>query len=258
MRILATIFVVTFFFCSANATNQVNDILIYKNDTLFLYDSPLEQFEDVTKRILSLETEVELSSACWRGYRARWIIKDGILYLSKVTHCHSSKVINNLVEEVLGRNFKDGLMKADWVTDEIWAGKNLVPGGIYIDIFEKEYKFKVAEGKIKDVELISFKACHYQPEDSLYRFIYSNIDWDNIRTDKLKAQLSVYVTTDKFGKVNHAEIESSTNSYFNNEILRVLKLLPCRNVYYNKGEFWDVGETLSLKINKNDKVKYVR
>ena len=100
----------------AFSTNQVKDILIYNNDTLFLYDSPLDQIQDISKRINDLNHYPTVESTdCWRGFYAEWRLINNELFLSKISRCNTDSCLNQVIQKVLGKKFINGLLKADWV-----------------------------------------------------------------------------------------------------------------------------------------------
>ena len=242
------------------ATNQVKDILIYKGDTLQLYYSPLEQIEAITEKLFELDSTLNSSSICWRGFEAEWVIKDKALHLTKVTEFNTNKIINELVERIIGVNFKNGSIKADWVNGKFWAGMDYVSeaSSVYQMIYKSETKFIIENGEVKNIELKNYSPCQYQSQDSIYKHIYSKIDWTNIKSNSRAARLSIYVVTNESGHIIHTEIESSTDPGFNNEILRLIRLLPCRNVYYSYGVFSQIGQVIELTLNKDNEVKYSR
>jgi hypothetical protein len=68
------------------ATSQIPDILIYKGDTLSIFANPLEQLYDNDSIRPNFFDGKEgcMSTACWRGYEAEWIIIDDYLYLTGI------------------------------------------------------------------------------------------------------------------------------------------------------------------------------
>lgn len=70
-------------------TAQVPDVLIYQGDTLALYANPLEDFyHEENPRPRSFGLQGGWSTACWRGYRATWLIENDQLYLIEIGPCH--------------------------------------------------------------------------------------------------------------------------------------------------------------------------
>ena len=75
MKQILTIITLLFFeFCFGTA--QIPDYLIYQGDTLAIFSNPLEKyFEQIGKREL-IDFVGCGSTACWRGYKAIWELKD--------------------------------------------------------------------------------------------------------------------------------------------------------------------------------------
>ena len=61
-------------------TLQVQDILTHKNENHFIYGEPLEGY---LKTIRLPHPLVAPSSACWRGYTAKWAVDNNKLFLIK-------------------------------------------------------------------------------------------------------------------------------------------------------------------------------
>lgn len=242
------------------ATNQVKDLVVFGQDTLSFYSSPLEQIDSITAKIFELKKTTDYSSACWRGFRAEWEVINNTLYLSNVYECHSDKKINKIIERILGEKFDNGLLKADWVTGNFWAGKDYVPEQtLYTTIFKQECKFEFENGHLKGSKWIYYLPCEYADEEKLTEFVIQSLDLAKLPDlDSLSISLSAYLQSDKTGKIINVKIESSTDSRYNDAIKNALVELPCVPVYFNRGRFWNVGETVYLIINGQKLKKYAR
>ena len=140
------------------STPQAQDYLIFNDDTLRLYESPLEQIDNISHNIrqyIAKDSDIiTISSDCWRGFYAIWKVKDNTLYLSKVFDCGTGKEINAIIEKILERRFTNGLLKADWVNGTFWCGKNLVPEkSLLFSVYKDEYKLLIEKGKIIKKEI---------------------------------------------------------------------------------------------------------
>lgn len=261
MKIFCNLVLLILMINQVMATNQVKDILYHGKDTLFLYDSPLEQIDRITAKIFDLKKINGFSSNCWRGFRAEWTIISNVLYLSNVYECHTGKKINKTIEKILGKKFENGLMKADWVRGDFWAGKNNVPEQtLYISIYKQEYKYDFTNGYLKNSKRIDYLPCKYfDDEKKITEFVIQNLDLTRIPDlDDFSISLSAYLQSNETGKIINVKIESSSESRYEDVIKKALIELPCLPVYFNRGEFWDVGETVYLKINGEDVKKHVR
>ena len=159
---------------SANgfSTVQVRDRVVFNNDTLYFFDapnfieSPLEQIDDISEKIRSeIFDEIWVfNSSCWRGFFAKWKIKDNTLYLSKVFDCStiSDIEINAVIEKILGRRFENGLMKADWVNGTFGIGTNFGFRPILDISIYQDYMLLIENGKIIDIEQIEIKRQFFQ------------------------------------------------------------------------------------------------
>jgi len=159
------------------STEQVPDYLIVNNDTVPIFNNPLEQyFEIVGQRELPGFENPCGSTACWRGYKAFWEIKSDSLFLLKITSCHDNC-----------KDAKDANLKLMFGSEKVFAywytGTLSVPQGNYFTgyhmgysaIYEYEEKIEITTGHIKS------------------RFLKSNEDL--IKNIKLDRQLSIKVSS---------------------------------------------------------------
>jgi hypothetical protein len=256
-KLLLTILISILSLSQANATNQVDDILLFNNDTIFLYDSPLENYvNEINNLAYEYYNDIINSSGCHRGFYAVWLLINDDLFLSDVYQCETNRNINSIVERVFQKKYFNGLIKAEWVTSSYWAGKDLVPSQtLYISIFKSEFNFEFENGHLKSFRKHDFIPCEYSDDETIIKFVNSQLDWNKFSNiNPLTVKISTYIQTDKTGKPIDVEIENSTNLEINAELKRVLLELPCLPVFFYKGDFWDVGESIdiSLKIGKNE------
>ena len=93
--------------------------------------------------------------------------------------------------------------------------------------------------------------------NKLKEFVFSHINWIAFPDLTNKSiEITAYIESDKEGRITNVEIERTSDSQFNDEIINVLKQLPCLSVYYNEGTFYDVGQSLEFTIDENIKKKY--
>jgi hypothetical protein len=93
------------------ATKQAGDLLIFNNDTIIIYQYPLDKFYNKGD-FYNPGFFADLSTTCYRGYIAVWTIVDNKLYLKDIYDCNRDKKINI---EIIGKQ-KDNqnLIFADW------------------------------------------------------------------------------------------------------------------------------------------------
>ncbi|UJP64736.1 hypothetical protein [Mongoliitalea daihaiensis] len=245
----------------SKATSQIRDVLFFGMDTLNFYDSPLDKIEGISDKILRLrKDEYVVSSDCWKGFRAEWRIINGVLYLSNVFDCHSEKQLNPLIEEILGIKFTDGLIRADFVDGDYWAGKNQVyEQSFYTPIYKQEIKFAIKEGRVVNSTKTESFECDYSDKEDLKNFILKNFNPNEIEDLKGESiKVSVNVKSDKTGRIREVKIEDSTHSETNVIFKEAVMKLPCRPVYFNRGEFWYNEESIYLSVKTRELNEYVR
>jgi hypothetical protein len=245
----------------SKATSQIPDVLFFGKDTLDFYDSPLDKIEGISDKILRLrKDEYVVSSDCWKGFRAEWRIIDDVLYLSNVIDCHSEKQLNPLIEEVLGIKFNNGLINADFIDGDFWAGKYQVYElSFYTPIYKQEIKFAINEGRVVNSTKIKSIQCDYSEKEDLKDFILKNLNSNEI--EELKGEsiiVSVNIKSDKTGRIREVKIGHSTHPETNKLIKDSIMKLPCRPVYFHKGEYWFFEESIYLSFNMEELQEYVR
>ena len=116
-------FWVVFFAClifrqPAHATVQSPDTLIYKNQTYELNTPgpnkqlPLD-FSDEKNRFFAIpQNKVMISSGCFRGYVAAWVVEENVLFLKSVKRCPENK--NIPLKDIFPDIPHADKIKADW------------------------------------------------------------------------------------------------------------------------------------------------
>jgi hypothetical protein len=186
---------------------------------------------------------------------ATWTIKADTLYLTGVSECNSLKNLNDKVEKVLNRKFKDGLIKADWISNRIWAGFGSVPNGLvilYTSFYPIEYGFDVKNGYIEHIDTFTSSDCDYDERSCLETFLNANFDSSKVNINLTNLSISVLIFVNELGKIENASIENPTNKNLDMELIRVLKMVPCRRFYYYEGKYVELLEILDLKIVKGE------
>lgn len=158
---MRTIMLIVFFclFIKGIATVQSKDRLIYKSDTLYINNYPLDTlikiFPAFDKRIQNYSKSSCVSSACWRGYIATWSIQSDSLYLVKLINgCEDITFkLNRLFKK---RKTIQAKIFADWFSGEISAQydfKMLRFGSFERYMPTKLLIARIADGKI--IELVT-------------------------------------------------------------------------------------------------------
>lgn len=258
MKQIITISLFFLFSLQGFSTNQVKDYLILDNDTLYLYDSPLEQIKNISGDIYELEQPETLTSICWRGFYAEWRIINDTLYLSKVFDCHTHKVINKTIEKILKRKFTKGLLKANWVNSPIWCGKDLVrEKTLYLSIYRYERRLLMENGKVVGKREYNYIPCDYENKNELLNFVLKSINWKEFPACSylsFEAQLKI---TDS-GRIEDINILRSNIPSFNSEIIKGLEALPCWPVYYSEGRIYNPVDWINIEIKYNEIKEYIQ
>lgn len=158
MRIIIT-FIFVLLFVKSSATEQSGDKLIYKSDTIYLKNYPLDSlikiFPAFENKILNYSDKICESSDCWRGYIGTWTIQNDSLYLTRLTNgCEDYAFkLNRLFRK---RKTVNGKIFADWYSSDIKAEYDLKKvriGGVEKYAPTKLFIAKIRDGKI--IELIT-------------------------------------------------------------------------------------------------------
>lgn len=252
------------------ATAQAGDRLIWNGDTLNIFSNPLELRNDIDSLRSKLfgKKENGFNTGCWRGYIAEWTIIENEIYLTNITSCINNYSTKSDLGAVFGAEYENGKVKANWMT-----GKIIIPKGeiiheindAYSSIYETELVLTFDNGILTDQKTYdnskSYKSRLTENQDSLQEFIYTNIDWHNIPDLKDEA-LKVYISVQTGGETSKPEnitiIRGTDNKLLNQEALRVINLIPEWDVYYKRGEVFNVFWTIPVIFNEQRRKKYAR
>lgn len=208
---------------SVFATGQVPDYLIYKGDTVALFSNPLEQYFEQTGKRELIDFVGCGSTACWRGYKAIWELKNDSLFLRQITSCHKDCGLE-IKNADLNKMFGTDNVFANWVT-----GKLLIPQGKqvlyihmgYASIYERELHISFNSG-LKTIEKtvsnqkiadkIAFEnrqrqiAKHVQ--DTLFYKVQQKVDWDTTKFAQYHLCANRYIFTyNRKGKLKKVWVE---------------------------------------------------
>ncbi len=242
------------------ATGQVADILIFRADTMLLFSNPLEQYLDQkAERTLCAIDLKWTSTACYRGYQATWeVVNDSLFLLSVQRGCYSK------VPEYFDLTEEFGYVRvfAGWFSGDVLAPKgtqiHYVHSG-YDSFYERELILSFKQGRlIREIEYDntqSHKSLFSEDNDTLSKFIYSNINWSKIpdlgeKTERvfISIQSGETVKPDSIQVVRASNIE-----LINDEAIRVIKLLPEWSVYYRRGEVYRMRWMIPIFFNEDQR-----
>jgi hypothetical protein len=128
------------------ATPQALDIVKYNGKEYFITNNePL--YSIVKARSIELNFNNSISTACWRGYIARFEITKGRLYLTEVASCNDPNDKADL-SKLFGKEFKDGKVFFPWFTGNMNLGRGMK--WIWYDrrAFDDEQDIFLENGKV--------------------------------------------------------------------------------------------------------------
>lgn len=147
--IFVPLFIFTFSIKSFG-TIQTSDLLIIGSDTILIDQFPLDQFYKKGHLHNPGFFPGFVSTNCWRGYKAVWVIKDNQFYLKAICDCNfkESVPINRIGREP----DKDGLIFADWFSGSfkinVRTKSEIRESWNFEHLFMKKKKIKIVEGLI--------------------------------------------------------------------------------------------------------------
>jgi len=260
------IFIISFCFSTSSFSIQISDNIIWNNDTLPLLSNPLKSlinYDSVARYIFDKSTCI--SSKCRQGYYAEWQIIDEELYLNAIySCCYYSDGIKSDLKKVFSKYFSNGKVKASWFTGNLFIGKEDVICLTYKfpeSIYRKEYKLIFEKGKLVKHEIIdnsnTKKSLFAADKDTLQGIIYRNINWDLFPDISTKsAKVTISLLADANGKVDSLRVVRGSGAIYDNEALRVAKLIPSWDVYYIHGEFYPLSALITIQFTEANKKKY--
>ncbi|WP_417444005.1 hypothetical protein [Joostella sp.] len=166
-NIIRSIFVIVILFLSQNsfASPQMPDYIIYKGDTIPIYNLILEKyFQKIEKSdkgsLFGLKFRDGASFNCWRGYQAIYEIENNSLYLKNIIDCGEKKIdksaSENRMNEIFGNKVINGKVYIDWFSGDftIPNGELLRWDGVFHKTFEKGILIKVNNGKVSEISKV--------------------------------------------------------------------------------------------------------
>ena len=210
------------------STGQVPDYLIVDNDTIAIFANPLEQYFEKAGNREIIGLEGCGSTACWRGYKAIWELKNDSLFLTTITSCHSGDWCTDIkdadLELMFGDDYKNNSVFASWFTGDIMAPKGELVQYVHMgygSIYEKELYLTFDNGikikeRIKSNKKITDKIRFHKKEmevskhvqDTLFYYVKKNVSWDTITTPWFMLCDEKYILTyNRRGKIKKVWVD---------------------------------------------------
>ena len=288
MKSIIKITLFLFFPLRLSGTAQIPDLIIYKGDTLLLYNCLLEFYpnEELINPRNLFGSSGCFYTACWRNYIATWEIIDNKLYLVEIKNaCYPTKMKNvaasyktGAEKDSIGLEFADlkilfpdkyenGKIKADWVSEKLYSpqGKLLLYFHLGLEsIYERELEFVIENGTLIETKLHdnskTKKSKYTEDQNLLKEFIYSNIDNNNLPKSDTIARLvfAQIISSNENGKIDSVNIIIGVNTLYDNEVVRVIKSIPEWDVIYRHGEKINILWTIPVKFDLTEKKEIKR
>ena len=271
-------------------TVQVGDVLIWNGDTLLLYSDPLKFREDRDSLRIQIFNDIEketiatfpnkdendfwlLTSACWRGYQAEWIVQNDSIFLNNIYHCFFDEVKINLNNIFLDSKENEKIF-ASWINGELYLPqgecipKNNCFFGWNWDFrnYMREYEtvLYVENGLLKNYETFQNRIIKI-PEWTVFyedQIINRNINWEILPdlSDGNWVQVWIDVQPNEQGQFESV-IEEGTflvdrfsdswfitdmDNVFVQESIRIAKMIPEWIVVLQRGKIMPIQFTINF------------
>lgn len=235
-------------------TPQVGDRLVYKGETIAIYPFILEQYiensPDKEQIYDNIKSSLLTSTACGRGFRALFEIRNDSLFLQKA---YGKKEID--LSEIFGK--KDNIF-VDWYSGILTSPKNSLIydhdswGGFY----EYETDFNIRNGMLKGIQEFhnEIKPSVYTNSDTLISFIKKNIDYKNIKSAAKSRVIVKIEDVDSDGRITKVSIlRRHKDNDYNNKAIRVIKSIPRWQVIVRRGKKEHRPWVIPIVFEENNK-----
>lgn len=231
IKLLLTITLIALFSGRIVASPQLPDYIVYKNDTIPIYNLILEDYlqkknpDEISLFGFSMRNSKEASRyrlSCWRGYQAIYKIENDSLFLSDIIACGTLKNIN---KKQSGENIN--LIFGD-------KGTN---GKIFIDWFNGELNFPT---KPESNKIIRW--------DGFFEIIYLYETLITVKKGKVEKVLDIENYIDMPDKINRMKRDTIQSIIFEG----------IKEYNWKKRDKFDCSETYIIRINKKGKIDRVK
>lgn len=199
---------------------QFPDYVIYKGDTIPIYNLILEQYLKKIEKsdkgsLFGLKFREGASLNCWRGYQAIYSIENDSLFLKNIIHCGEQKINQFASEKRINQIFNskviNGKVYIDWFSGSFSLpnGKLLRWDGVFHKTFENEILIKVRNGKIRKVSEIKNyidepNRINRKYKDTISKVMFNELsktNWDN--KEDFDCSEKYLVTIGKNGEISN-------------------------------------------------------
>lgn len=256
------LFFLSISFVKTFATGQIGDRLIFNGDTLMLFTNPLEDYlSNKPQRTINNYELTWTSTACYRGYIATWeVTNDSLFLLSVQKGCQDE----NPQYFDLKSEFGASRVFVNWYTGIALAPKGKLLYYVhdaYESLYEKEIEFQIEKGQVIGIKTNdnskSKQSVYSQNDIKLRQFIYSNINWEILPTNKDKEiMVVIQFSANENGIIDSVKVLRGYNAVFDDEAIRIVKTIPEWDIYYKHGNHKRINWNLPIVFSEENKNEY--
>ena len=264
--------------------------LIYKGDTLYIYEHPLRQLENFYSFNDNLLKEIRekgcITTAC--VYVPEWEIIDNQLFLANIYSCcyHEDLFKANLASLFKGKAVK-GKVKADWFTGSLLSSQWMLIWGWQTEFYigyrnekfgyellnRQELEFRFEKGILIETNFYdnskSKRSAYCLDREKLMQYIYNNIKWEILPKQDRAFVVALKFSANEEGVIDEAEVKrdyleilydtAERRGYYelyDTEAIRVIKSIPEWDVYFSRGKFERMHYYFTIVFSEEYRLKY--
>jgi hypothetical protein len=243
IKLILLLFFMTGMVDKSFATPISTDRLIYNGKTYELYAKPLTKYmRDQPFMEENFYEELTCDGwGCW--YIAQWEIIEDQVFLTGIFCCDGHDYSETILSKLFGEKYFEGKVEIKWLTANIISPQGKLLYYIhdpFSNLHETDLEFQFEKGKLIGTKIYDnskSKQTKYSSNDNtLYEFIYSNINWNKLPKFRSKRiEIDIEFSANEEGIVDSVKILNGKQKVFNLELIRVVKSIPEWEVYYRHG-----------------------
>jgi len=245
-------FVLLFLTHQSNLTSPCDDVLIW-NDTVYHFYPSIKNIETYCEdTCLPIDVTTFKSDGDYKKIMLILEIKNDSLYYVSTNNCAIDNACDSLIKSVLEQGTKVWMGNFSG-TFFCGYGKGSCKYGFPYLLYDREITMCIENGICKKHTVNTSVESKYGELDTLTDFVYSNLNLDNIDTSYLDDSVKTYVRydVDSTGNLRNIKvIKSSGNESFDQEVVRVVSLIPLVSISYFKGEFFPKMSVIPVSYKK--------
>lgn len=274
IHIKKVIFIVVLFFnvTIICASPQMPDLLIYKGDTIPIYNLILEQYlneikTDENESLFGLTFREGASFNCWRGYQAIYQVENDSLFLVSIMsfgEISQNKKIDqeaslNRIKEIFN-NVQNGRVHLKWFSGKVSIpnGELLSWDGVFYKTFIDEIIISIENGLLTESKEVKNyiddpkklnRYDYYTPLFTIYKQIKRKFIWRNLPDDGRFWWEDFSITIGKDGSIKEViNLYDDSDPAYQQAIENAIKDLSW-DIVKKSGEPIEQNYTLSLEFD---------